>query len=221
MTNLELCQRLRAEAGIAGSGPTTVVSQTGELGRIVDWVASANEEIQNAHATWKFLQESFSFSTVDGTQDYAPADVSLDDLANWKHSRVDDLTIYSAVADEQYLIYLPWNDFKGNYMFGSTRSQEGRPTIVTVKPDNSLALWTTPDAVYTVTGEYYKKALDADEPLIPSQYHMIVVWRALMLYGAYSSAPDSYSHGEQEYKNLLRKLEFDQLNRIGYGAPLA
>ena len=224
MTFLEICQRLRSEAGISGSGPTTVVSQTGEIGRVVEWALSAYEDIQNKHTTWEFLQEDFTFSTVDGTQSYAPADVDLDDLGSWKTGDAD-LTIYSSVADEQYLIYCMWENFKINYMFGSTRTQEGRPTIVTIKPDNAMLLWTIPDAVYTVTGEYYKKAqtmaLDADEPIIPSQFQMIIVWRGLMFYGAYSGDSSAYTHGEREYKNLLRKLEKEQLAAFNWGAPLA
>jgi len=225
MTYLEMCQRLRLEAGIAGSGPTSVVSQTGELGRIVDWVATANDDIQNSNATWRFLQTSFDFSTVASIQNYAPADVSITDLASWKFGRSDDFTVYSSVADEQYLIYVPWNDFKGSYLFGTSRSQTDKPTIVTIKPDNSMSFYATPDAVYTVTGEYYKKAeeltADADESLIPSQFHMIVVWRALMLYGAYSGAADAFTHGSNEYNTLLRKLNKSELPRMTWGSPLA
>ena len=225
MTFLELAQRLRQEAGIAGSGPATVIGQTGELGRIVSWVLSADEDIQNTYANWKFLQTSFTFPTIDTIQSYAPADVSLSDLATWKHDRIDDLTIYSSAADEQYLIFIPWDEFQGAYMFGSTRTQTGRPTIVTIKPDNSIYLWTIPDDVYTVTGEYFKKAqamsVDISEPIIPSQFHMIIVWKGLMLYSAYNSAPDLYAHGQAEYRNILRKLEKSQLPEIELGEPLA
>lgn len=224
MNFLQLCQRLRAEAGIAGSGPATTISQIGELGRIVEWVLSADEDIQNTYANWKFLQTSFTFPTIDTTQSYAPGDVSLSDLAIWKYDRADDLTIYSSITDEQHLIYIPWDDFQGAYMFGATRTQTGRPTIVTIKPDNSMYLWTIPDDVYTVTGEYFKKAqamtVDASEPIIPSQFHMIIVWRGLMMYGAFSGAPDLYAHGQAEYRNLLRKLEKSQLPEIGFGDPL-
>lgn len=222
MTNIELCQRLRQEAGIAGSGPSTVVSQSGELERVVSWINSAYEDIQNIRATWRFLQESFTFSTIDGTQNYTPSDVSLSDLSAWK---TDCFTLYSSESDEQDLTYLLWKNFKRTYIFGANRSVSTRPTMFTVKPDNSVSLWAIPDAVYTVTGEYYKKAqsmsANDDEPLIPSQFHMIIVWKALMLYGAYSGASDVYTHGEREYKNYLRKLEADQLPKITFGEPLA
>jgi len=225
MNFLEIAQRLRLEAGIAGTGPITVVSQTGELGRIVEWVLSAYETIQNAYANWKFLQTSFSFSTTSGIQGYAPADISLSDLASWKTDGDYSMTLYSSAADEQYLIFVPWDIFQGAYMFGNTRTTSGRPTITTIKPDNSLYLWAIPDAVYTVTGEYFKKAqtmtVDDDIPIIPSQFHMAIVWKGLMLFSAYSGAPDLYAHSLNEYRNLLRKLEKNQLPRLEYGEPLA
>ena len=225
MTFLEMAQRLRQEAGIAGTGPSTVLAQTGEAGRVVDWILEANDDIQNIRATWKFLQESFSKSTVDGTQNYTLSDLSLTDLGSWKLGEDTDMTIYSSAADETFLLYVPWDEFRALYLFGANRSSSGRPTVVTVKPDNSISFWPIPDAVYTFTGEYFKKAqtmtADDDESLIPSQFHMIVVWRGLMFYGAYSGAADAYTHGNNEYKSLLKKLEKSQLPKIGWGEPLA
>jgi len=224
MTFLQLCQRLRQETGISGVGPSAVTGQVGELKKIVDWTLSAYEDIQNLHASWKFLQTSFTFPTIAATQNYTPEAVSLSDLATWKTSEETDLTIYSSTSDEQYLLYVPWNNFKSVYMFGSNRIQTLRPTIATIKPDNSMSLWAIPNDVYTVTGEYYKKAqtmtLTTDEPLIPSQYHLIIVWRALMYYGAFVAADEKYSHGQNEYMRILKRLEFSQLPRIGWGEPL-
>lgn len=225
MTFLELCQRLRSEAGISGSGPTTVISQSGEYEKVVNWIQTAYEDIQNMYATWKFLQTSFSVSTIATTRNYTLAALSLTDLATWKKDRADSLTIYSSVSDESYLTYLPWEDFKGLYEFGSSRSLEDRPSTVTVKPDNSLSFYPTPDAVYTVTGEYYKKAqtitADAHTPLIPDQYHMILVWRALLYYGGFAAADEKYAHGQNEYKRLLRELTHHQLPQMSWGEPLA
>ena len=226
-TFLELSQRLRLEAGISGTGPTTVVSQAGEYEKVVKWVATANEDIQNLHTNWKFLQTSFDFDTIATTQNYTLAAVSLTDLATWKIDTPDSLTIYSSVADESYLTYMPWDDFRALYLFGSARSDTDRPTIVTIKPDNSLSFYPIPNAAFTVTGEYFKRAQvldttdDDEEPSFPSQYHMAVVWRALVHYGAFAAADEKYAHGQNEYKRLLRGLEGNQLPKITWGEPLA
>lgn len=222
MTFLALCQRLRQEAGLSGTGPTTTVSQTGEMKRIVDWISAAYEDIQNIHASWRFLRTSFSVSTIASTQEYTPAALSITDLGKWKRN---DIRIYSSVADEQYLDYYPWEEFRMLYMYGSYRSQEGRPTIISIKPDNSLTFWQTPDDVYTIDGEYYKTADvlsgNTDTPLIPARFQMVIVWKALMHYGAYAAADEKYAHGQNEYRRVLRILEDDQLDDTTFGEPLA
>jgi hypothetical protein len=219
---LALSQRLRQEAGISGTGPTTVVSQTGEMQRVVDWVLSAYEEIQNAHTTWRFLRNSFSFSTVASQQEYTPVQAGISDMASWVN---DTVSLYSSVADEQFLDYVPWDFFKTNYWIGSHRTTTGRPSVVTVTPANSLSLWQLPDAVYTCRGEYYKTpgtmAVDADTTNIPTRFQMAIVWKGLMYYGAYAAADEKYTHGKNEYTRLLRKMELDQLEDFAYGEPLA
>jgi hypothetical protein len=213
---------LRQEAGLSGTGPASVLSQTGEMKRIVDWVASAYEDIQNLHATWRFLRTDFSFSTIASTQDYLPTSVSLSDFGSWIKK---DIRIYSSVADEDSLEYCPWEIFRQAYYFGSNRTQTGRPTVITVKPNNALALWQLPNDVYTVNGEYYKTAqsmtANADSPLIPTRFQMIIVWKGLMHYGAYAGADEKYAHGSNEYKKLLALLEYDQLEDFTFGEPLA
>ncbi len=41
MNFLSLCQRLRSEARIPGTGPSSVTGQTGELAKIVEWITTA------------------------------------------------------------------------------------------------------------------------------------------------------------------------------------
>lgn len=224
MTFLELCQRLRIESGLSGSGPATVVGQTGESLRIVNWILAADQDVQDQHATWRFMRENFSFSCIGSpaTQEYTPAAAGYTDLANWIYN---DIRLYDNAADESELQYVPWDEFRMGYMYGSSRTQEGRPSIVSVKPNNSLMLWQLPNDTFTVDGEYYKKAVvmtgNTDEPQYPTRFHLIAVWRALMFYGAWAGADEKYAHGSNEYSKLMRKLELDQLERMGWGDPLA
>jgi hypothetical protein len=225
MTFLELCVRLRDEAGISGTGPSTVVSQTGDYGRIVNWIQSAYEDIQNQKPYWRFLQTAFTFSTVDGTQSYTPTVAGLTTFQSWKIVEYGDIRVYTATTDEQYLEFIPWDIFRQTYLFGTARDAEGKPAFVTIDPGKALYFYPKPDAVYTIGGEYFKKADilsgNTDEPIFPSQYHMAIVYRALMFYGAYDAANERYSHGQNEYKKMLRKLEFDQGQKIAWGEPLA
>ncbi len=222
MDFLSICQRLRQEAGLSGVGPASVLSQTGEMKRVVDWVTAAYQDIQDLHATWRFLREDFSFSTIASVQDYTPAAVSLTDFASWVK---EDIRIYESVSDESQLEYYPWLIFRKSFYFGSNRTVTGRSTVVTVRPDNTLTLWQIPSSIYTVNGEYYKSAQEmsgnADVPVLPSRFHMMIVWKALMHYGAYAGADEKYAHGNNQYKSLLPLLEMDQLEDLTYGEPLA
>jgi hypothetical protein len=190
--------------------------------RIVDWISAAYEDIQNLHASWRFLRDTFSFSAILSTQEYTPAAAGITDFGSWIKRNIN---IYSSVADESPLEYYPWDIFKEAFMFGSHRTQTGRPTVVAVKPDNSLVLWSLPDGVYTVNGEYYKSAqvmtANASTPVIPSRFQMIIVWKALTYYGAFAAADEKYAHGTTEFKNMRAHLELDQLEDATFGEPLA
>lgn len=229
MNRLALCVELRQEARINGTGPTTTVSQTGELKKVVDWIDKAYEAIQNEHETWQFLRTAFSVSLSSGTSEYTPTALSITNLARWI---TDDVRLYltaTGTTDEQEIFFEEWDDFRRTYLFGSARDQTGRPTCFTIKPDDSIVFWPEPDAAYTVVGEYYRMAYDwsADvnpntvTPLFPTQFHRAILWRALMYYGADYGEWDKYEHGQNEYKDIMAKLEFDQLPRIGWGQPLA
>jgi hypothetical protein len=228
MNFLQLVQALHHEAGLQGAPPATVVNPTGMAAKLVRWINTAYADVQNEHETWLFRQKEFSFNTVAGTQDYSPVGVGINDLQSWKvglnPARASGIRLYSSVSDEQDLFFAPWQLFRDTYNYGSFRTQSGRPTVVTIAPDKTLKLWPTPDAIYTVNGEYVLAAdqmsINADEPIIPES-QMVIVWKALMLYGAFEGAADVYAHGKSEHRKALGKLSVSQLPKMGFGAPLA
>jgi hypothetical protein len=225
-TFLELAQELAIEAGMSGAGtsPTTVTGQVGEMSRAVRWVLRAYKAVQNLHPDWKFLQTEFSFPTIAATANYTKAAASLTELGSWKDDSFRCYLTATGVSDQQDLDFVPWQDFRQTYALGSLSTQSGRPQVVTIKPDLSVTFWPIPDAVYTVTGEYYKRAqtmaADADEPIIPSEHQPIIVWRALMYYGAFAAADEKYAHGQNEYKASLSALRANQLPDMALGETL-
>ena len=227
MNFLQLVQRLHTETGRQGTTPSTTVSQTGMNARLVNWINTAYEEIQSLHETWRFRIADFSFSTIASTQNYTPTGVSITDLAQWKydpdHNNLSGIRIYSSVADETDLIFVPWEDFRATYKLGSNRTVSARPTVFSIRPDNSMDLWAIPDAVYTVNGEYVKSTDElsgnTDTPLF-SDCNMIIVWKALMYYGAFEGAPEVYVFAEDQYNKLLYSLERTQLPQLQYGQSL-
>ncbi|MCP4607743.1 MAG: hypothetical protein GY845_03360 [Planctomycetes bacterium] len=228
MNFLQLAQRLHQEAGLSGSGPTTTVDQVGILKQVVDWINTAYIDVQSQHAIWHFMQDDFSFQTTASKREYSIADTGVTDLETWKLDDYGSFRVYltsSGVANEQYMYQLLWDDYRQMYLYGATRTAEGLPNYVSVQPDEGLNLYLVPDDIYTIVGEYYKVPAelsgDTDVPIIPSQFHMIIVWRALMFYAGYDAANEKYAMGKTEYKKLLMRLEIDQLPQITFGGPLA
>ena len=82
MNNLQLCQRLRQEAGIAGNGPATTVDQPGELGRIVNWISQAYEDIQNNDLAWRFLRWTFTLPLTYQQSTYSRASYNTVNFIN-------------------------------------------------------------------------------------------------------------------------------------------
>jgi hypothetical protein len=81
-----------------------------------------------------------------------------------------------------------------------------------------------PDGVFTVSGQYWKKpqalAADADEPEMPDEFHMLIVWKALEHYALYESAAESLVRAQKEQKWYMNRLEIDQLPDVQMPGPL-
>lgn len=225
MTFLELCQRTAQECGVSRSStsPTTVTGQTGELDKIIDWVLTSYEDIQDKHGTWNFLRFDFSFPTIASTSTYLPSAVSLDEHLRWKENTLRGYLTSAGVAGQQRLQYEDWDCFRDGRQIGTIAT--GRPTEFSIRPDKSLVFYPTPGAIYTITGEYFKRAqtmtADANEPLIPRPFQMAIVWGAVMYYAADQGAAELYAAAEQKHRKIMGKLESDQLPRFTLGGPMA
>ncbi len=222
MNFLQLCQRTRQEAGISGTGPTTVASQTGELGKVVDWVLTAYEDIQDESKAWRFLRFDFSFPMIAASSTYLPSAVALAEHAKWKSDSLRCYLTATGVSDEQFLVECDWDTFRNDRLLGTI--QAGRPSEFAIRPDESLVFWPTPDAIYTAVGEYWKRpqtmTVNADEPLFDRTFHMAIVWKAVMYYATDQGAAELYATSEREYKRVLRKLKRKYLPTFTLGGPL-
>lgn len=217
MTFLELCQELREKCGISGaaSTPTTVVGQTGEFGRVVKWINEAWTDVQRQHR-WNFRVGNFSFNTVAGTYIYPEASCGLEastSLSSWLPHTFRRYLTSGGVAGQQYMTPCDYDWFRDVYEFQS--GQSGPPDLFTFRrSDRAILLGPNPDDIYTVTGQYMKAALkmtvaDASTPTgLPTEFQMLIVYRAMMKYAAYEAAPEVMSEAQAEYKSLIADAEY-------------
>ena len=200
MNYLELCQRLVRETGIADSGPTSVVGQTGDYRRITDWVNDAWLQIQSMRKDWAWMWATgTSTLTANTSLVTLPSDAEEIERVSLGQAYIQRLT-YDELADAYREI------------------TAGQPSAFAIRPDGKLAFNAKPESNLTVTYEYYKvptsMVTNIDFPGMPSRYHMLIVYSALREYALFDVAPEIEKKAVVAYEMMLADLERDQLPKI-------
>lgn len=230
MTFLQLAQRLREKSGSTGTGPISVLLQTGESLRQVNWIQEAWNEIQMLSANWKWMRKDFSFQTTVGKSFYllnnTAGESGITDFGSWYEDTFRCYTTALGRNDEQFVPAWNYDTWRDTYDYATQFVVPQRPQIwAEHAKDQAILFGPTPDAVYTITGQYQAcptaMTLDITVPELPAKFHMIIVYRAMMLYGAYEAAPEVFNEGEQGFERLYSLLKLDQLEHPSLGEPLA
>lgn len=207
MDRLALVRRLIVESGVSDMTLGSTIGQTGEALNFVNWLDDAWLEVQGLF-NWPSLWEQASVQVSSGQSISA-----VQPVGHWRY--VKD----SAHVADAPLVWIPWDDFR--LMYRTTTA--GEPTAWTIRPDRSLALNATVAADTTVAVERYRMpgrfTADAEEPLLFPEHHMMIVWRALMLYAGFDEASVAYQRGKNEY-GTLKKLAIADFPEMEAGAPL-
>lgn len=243
MTFLQLCQRACVECGVASgqailSALPTTVGATGSLGRVVNWVGDAWADIQTDHDDWDWMRSSnllgggVTVQTLAGQASYplgtgaGMVGVAVDSFGKWDRETFRSYATAVGFTGEDFLEEIPFDTWRDTHMFGAQRTVQTRPVVVAVGPDQSLNLGPPPNGLYTVTADYFVApsvmVLDTDIPLgLPTRFHMLIVYRAMMKYAGYESAPEVYQRGSEESARMRAQLMAVRAQRIGFGGALA
>lgn len=230
MTYIELCQALRRECGVAGSGPAAVTNQTGELERLVYWIKDGYTELQMEEPNWRWLRSEFTFQTVAGDDSYAYSDMT-DSVASATIDRFDrfwteEVQIYltsGGMGGRHHIQFSRWETFRRIWLTGSQGNQY--PSCFSIDPRNNFRLGGPPAAIYTVTGEYQKSpqvlAASSDTPEMPDKFHALIVARGMEKYAAFHAAPEVDAAAQRIIDRLMPELRANQLPEPRLGPPLA
>lgn len=216
MNFLQIAQRIRQEMGTGGLGPSTLLAQFGEDKQYTDWTREAYIDVLNYARDWNFLWKEFQF-VGNGGREYNEAAHGVIDVGTWN---VD--TFYALQNEALYpLHFVPWDEFR---LYQASVMVNGLPASFSIQPGGTLVFDAAPQASVTIGGEYFIKPdteIFADgQPVFPERYHMIVVWRGLMLAAAFYAEPDKYAHGENMYSRMLAQMTARELPAIRQGSPL-
>lgn len=230
MNYLALVNRTRRECGESTTDLASFSSLSATDTRFKTWVNEAWRDIQIDRPDWAWMLKAAQFNTVGGTQLYDATATGVADLGEWRRESFRCYLAATGVADEQYVPFVDYDYFRDTYQFGNQRTQTGRPVVYTInRQDKKLVLWPTPDAIYTVVGEYYHTVTDlsatTDDPStasgLDSRWHMLIVYRAMAMYASYEAAPEVMQRAELGARRLMNRLQFDQAPELTFGPPLA
>ena len=225
MNFLQGVQRLSRECGASGIIATTV-GASGESQRFVDWYNTAWLELQEEHPDFDWMRSTCSFTTVDGQANYTPAECGIADHGKWKLDAFRCYQTSVGFGSEIFLSPVQYDAWRNEYQYNARRTTTSRPISISQAPDRSLCFGPVPNADgFTIVGEYWRTPSelsgDADIPEIPDRYHMAIVYRAMMDYGHYESAPEVLARGERKYTEMLRRIEADQIQQVTICGALA
>jgi len=214
-TYLELCQDMARDVGIPGGGPSSVTSSSlsEEENAIVRHIKTADQDVQSRWFDWDFLWSEASITAISGTSTLTSSNSGYPSSAgNWK---LDSFVWNKSSDDYQILEYMPWNEYREEYKYGSIDSDT--PEVFSVKPNNNIDLYPTPNASVVISSEYWSTptilSSDSQVSAIPARFHRIIIARAKMYYAENEDAPEIMVSSLSEFEDQLDKLESDQLPR--------
>ena len=214
-TYLELCQDMARDVGIPGDGPSSVTSTSlsEEENAVVRYIKTADQDIQSRWFDWDYLWSEATITASSGTSTLTSSNSGFpSSLGNW---RLDSFVWNKSSDDYQILEYVPWNEYREDYKYGTIDSDI--PEVFTVKPDNTIDLYPTPNASVAVSAEYWATptllSSDSQVSEIPARFHRIIIARAKMFYAENEDAPEIMVSSLSEFEDQLDKLEADQLPR--------
>lgn len=227
-TYLDCVQRACLECGL-GSYPTTTANQSGQALDFCNWTNQAWLEIQSKYPDWGWMLVSpgVSFATVAGQNYYTPAQagVSSGAVSQWKRETVRNYQTSVGQLSEVFMDYLEYDDWRDSYLFGALRTAQVRPLTFSIRLSDFAICLQTPLSGYTIEADYFSAPApfvnDGDTTTLPSQFVIAIVYRTMMFYGAFESAPDVYNDGKDKYNALMGRLERTRLKEVTGCGPLA
>jgi hypothetical protein len=207
------------------------------LFEIVSFVDDAYLDLQTYTNWWRFRGAKGSFPITSSARVYSRATIQ-GTLTDYEQLLVMNaaacstyILIYTTatgVSDETQCIYIPYDKWSGYWDAGTIPS--GKPSFFTMQPDRSIEFDRTPDTNYTVLLDYTKTidamSADTSEPIVPTEYHDVIPWSAILKYcNVFDQTESKQKKAQVEYNRIFGRLCFDQLPRYNmnltelYGWP--
>lgn len=224
MNFLQLVQRAKRESARSGGTIASVALTSGDDQRIVGWVNDAWVDLQRRSHGWDWMRKELTGSLVAGTRGYTALSLNAlaTDFGRWLPASIEHYAPQVAMASGQRinLKFRDWDAFRSAFELQDHAA--GDPQYWSVAPDRKLYVGPTPSAACTLRLGYYKQpyelVLDADTPDMPSEFHTLLVWRALMELASFDSAVEVYARASVNYENADTDLRQQCAPRLYFRA---
>ena len=188
MNRLEIAKAVNALAGTQGV-VTTTEGVTGYQEVLLQFIDKGYREIQVYRKNWKFMQ-SFVQAALNGLdQVFEDADIAL-----------VDKVIYNKAELRQ----VPYEDWI------LRDHPSGPPSEYTISPLNGSIIFNLPDAPYIVDVYYWhvpdNMTLNVDVPVLPVQYHDIIIYKGCMGLGTYLGNYDLVNENQELYDIAMGQM---------------
>lgn len=203
MNYLQLSKEAWVKIGLQGSGPQSVLNQSGIASDVVAWVKDAWLDIQTEEC-WNFLRSDVTTTLAIGTNEIVvdpTVTVKIDVTKGWiDGGRITWLT-YSDFVHRFHAI----GNGAPNY---ATLAADGRTIRFNAKPTVAASIH------YLGWKPAVSLAADTDTPVIPAQYHRLIVYRAIMLYAIREEAGGLYNGAKALHDEIMRKMMQTELETV-------
>ena len=192
MNRLEIARSVYSKSGLQGSIDTTV-GATGIQAAIVDYIDTVYNEVQLFRNEWFFRRAKKDVTVSPPDNQYEDEDIAIVD---------------SILYNKRDLVFTPYD------VFVRQTYQSGKPSIYSVDPSGAI-LFSPLSSNYVVTILYTRvpdvMTSNTDTPIIPLQFHMIIVYGTLVYLGdllGNQSLIDTYT---RKYDTIMGELMRSQL----------
>ncbi len=223
MDYLQLVQRLKQECGVQGDAPTTTVGLTGMFKKLADWVSQAHYEIEQ-QCRWNWMYRQTTLPITAGSRTVVTTTISPTNAIG-----IDDKLIYSYATDPNSKLQMEQKDYREMLrLFDTVTVRTGQPRFLAISPtDNSFYLDATPDQNYTLYFGYWREPVtlksspenaldDKVIPAMPVNYHMLIVYQAMVFYAQHEGAMDVRQEAMNMYNEMLWSMSNTELPEMKF-----
>lgn len=214
MNFLQLTQRLHSEMLRSTAAPTSVSGASDRNARLFNAIADAWKDLQSER-DWRWMRQTTNDPLTAGVQTYPASALNCVNFGRWRPED-RDYSPYCFIPTNPTapfkLDYWQLDQFRYHFVYRPVGQTV--PIAWTWDETNQLLVGPKPADNYLIRIEYWQEPVDLvadnDTPGMPSRFHMLLVWDALLMVGASEVAPELMQRAQAERKRLRFDLLLDQ-----------